>query len=278
MKFEERIRSKIDNLSSGQRKVGVYILEHLEESSYATLAQISRIANVSETTVIRFAYSLGFDSFSSMQKALRQELLGSNFREDISKEIPPTPYSQLLDREIEILERTKRNLNPEKVDEAAQRIKESDKIFSVAGRTMYPAALWFQEILGKYRGEVIAVHSDGGEFFSNLLHITEKSTVVAVSFVRHSQSTFQFVQLARERGAFVIFVTDNPLAQISEQANLIFLTDSNRDEAGINTISSATAVLNVLAVAFRRIASENAGRRLEELERLYQKRQNVLFE
>lgn len=111
-----------------------------------------------------------------------------------------------------------------------------------------------------------------------MLHVSEHSVVVAVSFVRHSQSTFQFVQMAKERGAFVIFITDNPQAQIIEQADLIFLTGSNRDETGINTISSASAVLNILAAAFRRSVPEAASRRLEELERLYQKRHDVLFE
>ena len=51
MGFEDRLKSKLDSLSIGQRKVGTYILTHLDESSYATLAQISRTANVSETTL-----------------------------------------------------------------------------------------------------------------------------------------------------------------------------------------------------------------------------------
>lgn len=59
---------------------------------------------------------------------------------------------------------------------------------------------------------------------------------------------------------------------------MVFLTGSNRDEAGINTISSAAAVLNVLAAALRRLNPEGASRRLEELERLYQKRPDIMFE
>ena len=45
------------------------------EFSYATLAKLSMDISVSETTVIRFAYSLGFDSFSAMQQKLREEIL-----------------------------------------------------------------------------------------------------------------------------------------------------------------------------------------------------------
>ena len=82
MKFEESIKEKIDELSAGQKKVGQYILANLEESSYNTLAKISRESGVSETTVIRFAYTLGFESFSAMQNELRRELLGNSFKEE----------------------------------------------------------------------------------------------------------------------------------------------------------------------------------------------------
>mgnify|MGYP000715459575 FL=1 len=76
MQFEALVKEKIAELSAGQKKVVQYILGHLEESSYLTLTKISREANVSETTVIRFAYSIGFESFSAMQEALQQEILG----------------------------------------------------------------------------------------------------------------------------------------------------------------------------------------------------------
>lgn len=66
---------KIPSLSAGQRKVAEYILNNKDEFSYATLAKLSKDISVSETTVIRFAYSLGFDSFSAMQQKLREEIL-----------------------------------------------------------------------------------------------------------------------------------------------------------------------------------------------------------
>ena len=69
------IYEKIPSLSAGQRKVAEYILNNKDEFSYATLAKLSKDISVSETTVIRFAYSLGFDSFSAMQQKLREEIL-----------------------------------------------------------------------------------------------------------------------------------------------------------------------------------------------------------
>ena len=267
MKFEESIKEKIDELSAGQKKVGQYILANLEESSYNTLAKISRESGVSETTVIRFAYTLGFESFSAMQNELRRELLGNSFKEE-ERPDADNVYHQILNREIEILEKTKKMLNIPQMDLAAKRLQDSDAVLSVANRTTYPAALWFAEILGKYREKVFAVRPEGSDFFSSLLSITSRTAIVAVSFARYSKMTAEFVKLAKSRGAFIIMITDNPLC----------LSASYRDETGINTISSATAILNVMASAMRRLDSKKASLRLNELEKLYQQTDDVLYE
>ena len=68
MSLDQLIYEKIPSLSAGQRKVAEYILNNKDEFSYATLAKLSKDISVSETTVIRFAYSLGFDSFLPCSK------------------------------------------------------------------------------------------------------------------------------------------------------------------------------------------------------------------
>lgn len=277
MKFEESIKEKIDELSAGQKKVGQYILANLEESSYNTLAKISRESGVSETTVIRFAYTLGFESFSAMQNELRRELLGNSFKEE-ERPDADNVYHQILNHEIEILEKTKKMLNIPQMDLAAKRLQDSDAVLSVANRTTYPAALWFAEILGKYREKVFAVRPEGSDFFSSLLSITSRTAIVAVSFARYSKMTAEFVKLAKSRGAFIIMITDNPLCLSASYGDIVFTTESNRDETGINTISSATAILNVMASAMRRLDSKKASLRLNELEKLYQQTDDVLYE
>lgn len=57
MKIEQLIREKVSFLSAGQKKVAEYILQHLDSFSYSTLAKLSKEISVSETTIIRLAYS-----------------------------------------------------------------------------------------------------------------------------------------------------------------------------------------------------------------------------
>ena len=75
MKIEQLIREKVSFLSAGQKKVAEYILQHLDSFSYSTLAKLSKEISVSETTIIRLAYSLGFESFSEMQRTVQNDIL-----------------------------------------------------------------------------------------------------------------------------------------------------------------------------------------------------------
>ncbi len=265
-------------MSSGQKKVAQYILGHLEEASYLTLTKISRESGVSETTVVRFAYAIGFESFSSMQSELQREILGQDSVKDEAAEQGNAFYDYVLNKEIAILEKSRKGLRKETVDTAVEKLDKADYVFSVGSRTGYPAALWFGTVLGRFRENVQSVNPVGEEFFSNLMKLTEKSVVVAVSMARYSKSTYQFVEYAKARGAYIILITDSSICPPALLADLMFFTESNRDETGINTISSITAMLNVLAVGLRKRNPKRAMERLKVLEALYQERKDIVYE
>ena len=66
----KKIQERYDELSKAQKKVADYIAEHLEFAAMKTTVKISQAAGVSETTVIRLAYSLGYDSFKTTAPAI----------------------------------------------------------------------------------------------------------------------------------------------------------------------------------------------------------------
>lgn len=278
MRFEDSISRVIDDLPPGQKKVGRYILSNMEESSYGTLAKISREVGVSETTIIRFAYTLGFDSFSEMQRALRAQLLGHSTQVEKQQLESPNEYMRILNNEIAILERTGKAFNLKMLDYAAEKLYEADRVVSIAAQTTAPAAQWFAEILGKYRTGVSSVTAVGSRYFTELVDLTNKSVVVAVTFARYSKPTINFLRLAKHRGATTIVITDNKQEVATSYADFSFITESNRDESAVNTISSATAILNMLAAAVYRKNASKARIRLSELEKLYQLSADIVFD
>ena len=92
-----------------------------------------------------------------MQGALQQEILGNNSVKAEGNAHESAYYDHVLNREISILEKTKKGLSRDKVDEAVERLYRADMVFSVGSRTGFPAALWFGIALGRFRDGVFPV-------------------------------------------------------------------------------------------------------------------------
>jgi DNA-binding MurR/RpiR family transcriptional regulator len=75
LSFENLVKQKFNGLSAGQKKVAEYLIQNLEEAAFSTAFQIGRKVGVSETTVIRLSYALGFNGFSEMQEGFKNNYL-----------------------------------------------------------------------------------------------------------------------------------------------------------------------------------------------------------
>ncbi len=64
------IRQNKEKMSKGQKKLSDYILCNYEKAAFLTALQLGKEVGVSESTVVRFASSLGFDGYPEFQKQL----------------------------------------------------------------------------------------------------------------------------------------------------------------------------------------------------------------
>ena len=69
-----KISAMNGKLSKGQRLIAHYIVNHYERAAFMTAQKLGAAVGVSESTVVRFAYEIGFDGYPRLQRAL-QELI-----------------------------------------------------------------------------------------------------------------------------------------------------------------------------------------------------------
>ena len=153
MKVEQLIREKIGTLSAGQRKVAEYVLKNQDLFSYSTLTKLSKEIAVSETTIIRLAYSLGFESFSSLQQKVREEILTEPQRRAEGSIAKGSCYQSVIAKEMLMLENWKNHLDEETLDHFITLLLEADKILVIGARSSYSASLWFGAILERLLGK-----------------------------------------------------------------------------------------------------------------------------
>lgn len=68
----QKIEEKYSKFSKGQKKLADYIREAYDKAAFMTAARMGEEVGVSESTVVRFATSLGYSGYPAFQKALEE--------------------------------------------------------------------------------------------------------------------------------------------------------------------------------------------------------------
>ena len=68
------IRTKYNTLSQAQQAVADYVLANPAAVIMSTLSDIASLANVSETTIIRFLHKLNYSSYQVFRVKIAQEI------------------------------------------------------------------------------------------------------------------------------------------------------------------------------------------------------------
>jgi DNA-binding MurR/RpiR family transcriptional regulator len=69
-----RIGEQFDEFSPKHRILAKYILDNYLDLAYVTVAQLAQCVDVSDTTVVRFVYSIGYEGFPDFMRDLRAEI------------------------------------------------------------------------------------------------------------------------------------------------------------------------------------------------------------
>jgi len=267
MRFEQIVREKSSSLSGGQSRVAAYILKNLEAFSYGTLAKIGRDVAVSETTVIRLAYSLGFDSYSAMQQYVRSEILDAPVLDAPLKK--DEFYRSIIAREIQNLNQLLQRLDEAYIEQVVTAIMAADMVLAIGSRAAQSSASWFANTLGHLRSNVHAAHPYLEDSFAKIAEITKKSVVVSISFSRYSKGTCRYTKTAKDRGAKIIAITDSALSPIGKLSDYLFVTSSNKDEMGFNSFVSTHCIGSLLLSGIRKKKYKQTPKRLAAFEDVY---------
>lgn len=146
--LSERIRLHSANFSKGQRMIARYIEEHSEQVAFMTASRLGQTVGVSESTVVRFATEIGYSGYPALQQAM-QEMIRSKMTsvqrlERTSTTIPMDRLlDEVLDQDIDILKRTKENVDREAFYRAADALVNAKKVYVLGAGAAWPwPPLW----------------------------------------------------------------------------------------------------------------------------------------
>ena len=276
-----QIHNRLPTLSKGQRKIAEYILSSYEKAAFQTALALGKNVQVSESTVVRFACELGYEGYPQMQKAL-QEMVRSRLTavQRIEVSAPSVSGDELLTEVMHAdMERIRKSMElttPEMFHGAVDALMDAKRIYVIGLRSASALASFLGYYLN-YMFDHIRLITSGSdsEVFDQIIHISPKDAVIAMSFPRYSSATVKAMRYARTVGATTVAITDRASSPLCHSAEYVLLAQSDMVSL-VDSLVAPMSLINALLAALSRKREKELQNTLSQLETVWE--QNHVYE
>ncbi len=266
-----RIHEKYGKMSKSHKAVAAYISEHYDQAVFMTAAKLGETIGISESTVVRFAFVLGYEGYPEFQKALEEWVKGRlNLVQKIGAKYGHSTQSEILNSvltsDIERISDTLQNLNPATFETAIDIILEARDIYIVGIRSCEPLADFLSFYLNMIRGHVHLLRTTSvSELFEQMIRINENDAIIGISFPRYSMRTLKAMEFANDRNAKLITITDTAYSPMNLYSSCNLFARSDMVSI-VDSLVAPLSVINALVVALCLRRPEEVKENLESLE------------
>ena len=248
------IEAMRQGFSKGQNRIARYILENTDKAAFMTAAKLGQKADVSESTVVRFALELGFEGYPEMRKALQEMIrnrLTSVQRIEVAKTVIGSrdTLAAILNSDMDNILRTQNELDRSQFDAAVEALLNARHIYILGTRTSAALSMFMGFYFNLlFENVKVLYENTAGEIFEQILRIGPEDVFVGISYPRYSRRTVSAVRFAKERGATVLALTDAETSPIAEGADICLLARSDM-VSFVDSLVAPLSLINALIVA-----------------------------
>ncbi len=266
-----RINDKFNKMSKSHKKVATFILDHYEQAAFMTAAKLGATVGISESTVVRFAYCLGYEGYPEFQEALAEwvknklnsvQKIGAKYGKSTQSEI----LTAVLTADMENISSTIEHVDPQAFETAVETILNAEHVYIIGIRSCEPLARFLYFYLNMIRGNVFLLASTStSEIFEQMIRIDEKDAMVGISFPRYSMRTLKAMEFANDRNAKVISITDTIHSPMCLYSSCNLMAKSEMVSI-VDSLAAPLSLINALVVALCLKRPDDVRKTLESLE------------
>ena len=282
----EKITNSFSSFSKGQKQIADFIINHYDKAAFMTAAKLGKEVNVSESTVVRFAYELGYDGYPKLQKAL-QEMIKTKLTPVQRLEVSSLRINEenilksVLQSDMEKIKITMEEADQESFNKIVESILNAKKIYILGVRSSAALASFLGFYFNIIFDNVRLVHTTSvSEMFEQIIRAGEGDVVIGISFPRYSKRTIKAMQFVKSQGATTIAITDSKESPLAENADLSIIARSDMASFA-DSLVAPLSMINALIVALgmrKKQEVQNTFERLEQIwdeYQVYEKYDNV---
>lgn len=274
----QELKDKEFSLTSAQRRMLHFILEHEDESVFLNVRDLAKKVGVSKATVVRLAKALGFKGFPELQRELRclfRKKLTTTFRfqSTIQKIIHERDVvSKVFQTDIDNISQTLEKTSLPEFKKFVEWIAAAKRVIIVGLRSAYSLAIFLGIALEFLQKDVWVIQPGIGDMWDRLLNLRKGDLVIGISFPRYTRQTIEVLNFAKQRGIRTLAITDSLLSPLARYADHI-LTASYKMDSFMESFTAPLSLINALVTALGMRKRKDTLKFLKESEAIWEKQQ-----
>jgi DNA-binding MurR/RpiR family transcriptional regulator len=272
--FRRRLESHFPRLTKSEQKIASYLLTDLDQAAFLTASELANHLDVSEATVVRFAKSIGYDSFPKLRRSIQEMYrvkatpatrLQRKLADLQDKE--EHVLSQIIDMELQYLSEVLHSVKTTDFDRAVKIVANAQRIFVFGqGASRFLADL-VEFRLRRFGMNAHSVTESGRDIVEKLLLLQRGDVVIANVFHRITGEGVAMLERARAVGCQVVLLTDILEPGFKDKADVI-LTARRGPVSTFHSLTVPMAILNAMILAIAMTKTDETLSSLKQLDEL----------
>jgi len=274
--FGQIISEYYKSLTKSEKQIADYLRKNQDEAAFLPAGELANRLDLSEATLVRFARSLGFDSYPAMR-----EILQENFRRRVTHSTRLRSrldelreagdiFERLVVSEMDYMTQSLESVSRAALQQAVNLMKDRKRIFIFGVGPSVSLVDLMKIRLERFGRQIIPLTTAGREFLEPLLSMTEQDLLFVICFFDLSPALQLVLDYARDANCPVIMLTDTLGSIIGDRADVV-LSAKRGPVSGFHSLVVPMTIINALLLA---MAGEESGV-MENLDKLDQLRERL---
>lgn len=268
------INASYKTMSKGQKQIAQYILDNYDKAAFITASKMGSLVGVSESTVVRFAYALGYDGYPSLQRSL-QELIRNKLtsvqRIQLTEDIQEGDMLKtVLKADMHNIRSTIESVDEQAFDRVITGLLSAKRVYVLGQRSSTPLAEFFGYYLNFVLENVRIITAGTGDIFEQMIRIEDGDVCIGISFPRYSTRTVEGMKFAKGKGARVFALTDSLISPLADCAEEVLIARSDMASFA-DSLVAPLSLINAIIVALSIRRKDEVSQRFAQLEAIWDK-------
>lgn len=262
-----RLHERRSDLTPSQRLLAERVMADPETVAFMTVAELASAVGVNESTVVRFATSLGLDGYPGLTRLCRDRLrheaqllrrfsslqaLAADTHDPLELPDDYDPLAVAAANDQANIARSMARIDRETWSESVTAMAGAPRVHVLGQRKCHSVAHLLGYLLRMARDDVETLDSGAATLIEELRRVQPGDCFVAISVHRYSRDTVRALEWARSRGATTVALTDNPSSPLARLADHSF----HLDTTGVAVLRSVTAFITLAQALANAVAVE----------------------